>query len=93
MDKKEVKLKGYVARSSCRSSKSANEFRGMEKDNEGALSFHTAKPERTAWFWHSRTGEYLMLSKPGPQTMFKDLTWNDEPLEVEITITVPQSLT
>lgn len=90
MDEKEVKLKGYVARSSCRSSKSANEFRGMEKDNEGALSFHTAKPERTAWFWHSRTGEYLMLSKPGPQTMFKDLTWNDEPLEVEITITVPQ---
>lgn len=90
MDEKEVKLKGYVARSSCRSSKSAKEFRGMEKDNEGALSFHTAKPERTAWFWHSRTGEYLMLSKPGPQTMFKDLTWNDEPLEVEITITVRQ---
>ena len=90
MDEKEVKLKGYVARSSCRSSKSPNELRSMEKDNEGALSFHTTMPERVAWFWHSHTGEYLMLSRPGPQTMFKDLTWDDEPLEVEMTITVPQ---
>lgn len=50
MDEKEVKIKGYVARSSCRSSKSPNELRSMEKDNEGALSFHTAMPERVAWF-------------------------------------------
>ena len=83
----QVTIEGYIARSSGWPSKSANEF-NPGKDNEGALSLHTTKPDRMSWFWHSNTGNYIMLSKPGEQTMFKELGWTNEPLEVEITIKV-----
>lgn len=83
----QIKIKGYIARSSGLRSESIKKS-DPEKDNEGALSLHLVKPDRMSWFWHSTTGGYILLSKPGEQTMFKELGWKDEPLEVEVTIKV-----
>lgn len=75
MDKIE-KIKGWVAR-----------------DDDGTLAIHYEKPRRvcyykneivsdgTPWAWENEAGYGLL-----PVKIFSDLKWEDEPLEVELTI-------
>lgn len=75
MDKIE-KVKGWVAR-----------------DDDGTLAIHYEKPRRvcypngnimpdgTPWVWENEAGYGLL-----PVKIFPDLKWEDEPLEVELTI-------
>lgn len=75
MDKIE-KIKGWVAR-----------------DDDGTLAIHYEKPRRvcyynneivsdgTPWVWENEAGYGLL-----PVKIFPDLKWEDEPLEVELTI-------
>lgn len=75
MDKIE-KVKGWVAR-----------------DDDGTLAIHYEKPRRvcyynneivldgTPWVWENEAGYGLL-----PVKIFPDLKWEDEPLEVELTL-------
>jgi len=75
MDKIE-KVKGWIAR-----------------DDDGTLAIHYEKPRRvcyqngnimpdgTPWVWENEAGYGLL-----PVKIFPDLKWEDEPLEVELTI-------
>ena len=75
MDKIET-IKGWIAR-----------------DDDYTLAFHYVKPRRvvfqdgrrskegTPWVWFNDEGWLLM-----PTDFFPDLKWEDEPIEVELTI-------
>ena len=81
-------LKGWIARSQgihwTENENGQLEF--IENNYNGSLDFFTTMPKRQKWFWHAHTGEYIQISKPGQPDCFKDLSWLDEPKEVELTI-------
>ena len=69
---KEVKIKGWIARDE------------VENPTYGlGLCIHGPKPWRTANEW---SGQTIMMHLPSD--MYPEITWKDEPKEVEITIIV-----
>ena len=66
----EPTIKGWVARDSCEDA-----FNGC------GLILHHSKPWRTGAEWSNRT-----IAMHLPWGMFPDLKWEDEPIEVELTI-------
>ncbi len=69
----EATIRGWIARDSKRASNS--------------LHFHRNEVARGKFYWENKSpdrpiGESLIL----PEDMFPTLTWQDEPIEVEITI-------
>lgn len=54
----------------------------VARDSDGSLNIHKEKPSRwSIYFWICRGG-YLHIDK----TLFPELTWESEPIEVELTI-------
>lgn len=57
----------------------------VARDGDGTLFFHQAKPVKGRYYWDTPdlpAGDSMIL----PRESFPSLTWQDEPIEVEITI-------
>lgn len=60
----------------------------VARDEDGRLCLYQNKPKREAYdflrrgYWTDRTNQYVDF----PSNLFPDLTWEDEPQEVEIII-------
>lgn len=56
----------------------------VARDGNNDLWLFTEKPERNSFqrYWFSDYGETMKLD--AHYTQFKELTWNDEPIEVEL---------
>ena len=67
---KEDKLKAWVAR---------------DKFNDGLSIYSVAKPQRERWFWSNdgnKGASRMFINKE----LFPELSWEDEPIEVELII-------
>lgn len=51
----------------------------VARDADGEIGFFKEKPERSEYFWCSEW--YCWIVR---RDMFPDLTWEDEPIEVEL---------
>lgn len=84
-----IKLKGWLARSQGGDwVKDENGTPILVPNNfNGDLSFYFDKPKREKWFWYSKGKEHFQISRPGQDAgCFKNLSWEDEPIEAEILI-------
>lgn len=54
----------------------------VARDKSGLLALHTKRPVRSTsvGVWSFREGEFMLLDEDDPN--FKNLTWEDEPVEV-----------
>jgi hypothetical protein len=54
----------------------------VARDKSGLLALYTKRPVRSTsvGVWSFREGEFMLLDEGDPN--FKDLTWEDEPVEV-----------
>jgi hypothetical protein len=54
----------------------------VARDKSGLLALYTKRPVRSTsvGVWSFREGEFMLLDEDDPN--FKDLTWEDEPVEV-----------
>ena len=50
----------------------------VARDADGEIAFFKEKPERSEYFWCSKWSCSIR------REMFPDLTWKDEPIEVEL---------
>ena len=75
IDMEDRKIKGWVARE--------GKIKGYKHVYSDAVGFFHRKPERNEedQEWDGILGMYI------PESFFPDLKWEDEPIEVEITIT------
>lgn len=53
----------------------------VARDNGGGLYLHSIRPRKGAMEWHGDRQPFTL-----PIGSFPSLTWQDEPIEVEITI-------
>ena len=54
----------------------------VARDSDGSLNIHQEKPSRQSIYFWMFEGGYFHVDK----TLFPELTWNDEPIEVELLI-------
>ena len=54
----------------------------VARDSDGSLNIHQEKPSRWSIYLWTFGGGYFHIDK----TLFPELTWEDEPIEVELTI-------
>ena len=63
----------------------------IARDKNGNISLYETRPKRKQWkstdyindVWHPSIGGWFQLNK----SMFPEITWDNEPVEVNITIT------
>ena len=75
-------LTGWLAR---------DEFKNSRRETPGSLFFYSEAPVRDisitlGGYWDGSMGDYIEL----PETMFPELTWENDPKFVKLTIEVLQ---
>lgn len=73
-------LTGWLAR---------DEYKNSKKETPGTLFFYSEEPVRDSsstlgGYWDGNMGDYIEL----PETMFPELTWDNDPKYVKLTIEV-----
>ena len=82
-----IKVKGWVARSQGSDWVEKDRKQVLIENNyNGELSFYSKKPTRGKCMWDSMNGTHFIISNHGNPTCFEELSWEDEPIEVEILI-------